>query len=65
MRGGNYDWLPPIDEATLQEAFAVASAAHREKNPAIKTILEEQALALWTKAHQARRDAMYARRAPR
>lgn len=39
----------------------MASAAHRETNPAIKTILEEQALALWTKAHQARGDAMYQR----
>lgn len=60
-RGGDYDFLPPVDEHILQEAFRVASAAHRERNPAIKTLLEEQALGLWVKAHQARRDAMYAR----
>jgi hypothetical protein len=53
--------LPPVDEAMLQEALAVASAAHREKNPTIKGLFEEQALALWAKAHQARRDAMYQR----
>jgi hypothetical protein len=61
MRGANFDYLPPVDEAMLQEALAVASAAHREKNPTIKGLFEEQALALWAKAHQARRDAMYQR----
>lgn len=55
--------LPPVDEQTLAEAFAVAQAANRETNPVIKDLLEEQALALWAKAHQARRDAMYRRAA--
>ncbi len=55
------DRLPPVDEETLQQAIAVAERSHWESDPGIRKALEEQALRLWTVAHQARRDAMYAR----
>jgi len=53
--------LPPVNQATLEEALTVAEASFREPDPDVRAILEEQALDLWRAAHQARRDAMYAR----
>lgn len=53
--------LPPVDDQTLQEALATAEASLRETDPVIRGLLEEEALRLWAAAHQARRDAMYAR----
>ena len=53
--------LPPPDAQLLEEALAVAGASLREPNPTIRAMLEEAALELWRRAHQARRTAMYAR----
>ncbi|HEY6257193.1 MAG TPA: hypothetical protein VIY51_15525 [Xanthobacteraceae bacterium] len=60
----NREPLPPVDEQMRAEAFAAASAARWETNPTIKVLLEEQAMALWARAHQARRAAMYQRGRP-
>ena len=51
--------LPPVDQDTLNEAYAVAYAAFREGDPEVRKVLEEEALRLWAAAHQARRNAMY------
>ncbi len=57
----NPDPLPPIDQATLEEAIAAAEASHWAPDPPTRKRLEERALRLWGEAHQARRDAMCAR----
>ncbi len=53
------DRLPPVDGQILQRAIAAAEASHWESDPTARMLLEEQALALWAMAHQARRDAKY------
>jgi hypothetical protein len=56
--------LPDVDSRILQQALTAAAASDREPNPTVRANLEAAALELWRQAHQARRDAMYAR-APR
>jgi hypothetical protein len=53
--------LPEVDSRILQKALALANASCREPDPEVRKLLEKDALELWRQAHQARRDAMYAR----
>jgi hypothetical protein len=53
--------LPEPDSKILAQAYRVASEAVRETNPIRRAVLEDFALDLWRQAHQARRDALYAR----
>jgi hypothetical protein len=55
------DSLPDIDSKILSKAMGIAEASLREPDPTRRTVPEEFALDLWRQAHQARRDALYAR----
>jgi len=53
--------LPPVDRELMARAMTLAERSNWESNATAAAELREQALRLWAEAHQARRDAMYAR----
>jgi hypothetical protein len=55
------DRLPPVNEALLVKAMALAEASHWERDATKAGQLREHALLLYQRAHAARREAMYAR----
>ena len=55
------DRLPPVDRDIMARAMTLAERSNWESNATAAAELREQAMALWARAHQARRDAMYLR----
>jgi hypothetical protein len=55
------DQLPSVDEQLLCRAITLADRSHWKSNATAAAALREEALERWAAAHQARRDAMYAR----
>jgi len=53
--------LPPPDPALRDEALALIEQSKNERDLWVADELRQQALRLWDKAHQARREALYRR----